>query len=135
MEKHIKLVAIFNIVYRSILMLGSIVLFILAALFGRIMEFVERSGDVRPDEIPNEILGIVPVILVVIGVILAVISIIAIIGSVGFMKRQEWGRVTLLVVSVFNLMHIPIGTALGVYTLWVILNDEIVRIYNPLPPA
>lgn len=135
MEKHIKLVAVLNIVYRSILIVGSIVLFILAAVFGRIMDFVQRSGDLRADEIPREILDIVPVILVVIAAIIIVISIIAIIGSIGLMRKQEWGRITLLVVSVFNLMHVPLGTALGIYTLWVILNDEIVRIYNPLPPA
>lgn len=132
MEKHIKLVAVLNIVYRSILIVGSIALFIIAAVFGRIMDFVERNGDLRADDVPRELLDIVPIILVVIGVILAVISIIAIIGSVGLMRKQEWGRITLIVVSVFNLMHIPVGTALGVYTLWVILNEEIVRMFNPL---
>lgn len=134
MEKHIKLVAVLNIVYRCILTIGSIVLFILAALFGRIMDFFGRRGDLRAEDIPREIFDIVPIIMVVVGVIIAIVSVVAIVGSIGMMKRKEWGRIVLIVVSFFNLMHVPLGTALGVYTLWVLFNDEIVRIYNPLPP-
>ncbi len=133
MEKHIKLVAVLNIVYRCTIIIGSIVLFILAALFGRLMEFLERTGDLRADEVPRELLDIVPILLVVIGAIIALVSVVAIIGSLGVMKRQEWGRITLIVVSFFNLLHVPLGTALGVYTLWVLFNDEIVKIFNPVP--
>ena len=133
MEKHIKLVAVLNIVYRCLIILGSIVLFILAAVFGRIMDFVERRGELHADDIPREILDIVPFILVVIGAIMIVVSIVAIIGAVGVMRRKEWGRIVLIVVSFFNLMHVPLGTVLGVYSLWVLFNDEIVRIFNPLP--
>lgn len=133
MEKHIKLVAILNIVYRCVIGLVSIVLFILAAVFGRIMDFVERRGELHADEVPREILDIVPIILVVVGAIMIVVSIIAIIGSIGVMRRQEWGRITLIVVSFFNLMHVPLGTVLGAFSLWVLMNDEIVHIFNPEP--
>jgi hypothetical protein len=133
MEKHIKLVAILNIVYRGFITIGSIVLFILAAVFGRIMEFLERRGELHPSDFPSEILDIIPVIFVVIGIVMLLISLVAVIGSIGVLKRQEWGRITLLVVSFFNLIHVPLGTVLGVYSLWVLLNDEIIRIFNPVP--
>lgn len=132
MEKHIKLVAILNIVYRSFVIVGSIVLFVLAAVFGRIMDFLERKGDLRADEVPREILDVLPFVFVVIGIVIALVSVVGIIGSVGLLKRQEWGRIMVLVVSFFNLMHVPLGTALGVYSIWVLLNDEIVHIFNPL---
>lgn len=131
MEKHIKLVAVLNIAYRCLLILGSIVLFVIAALFNRLMDFIERSGDLHGGEIPREVVDIVPIILVIAGAIMLIISIIGIIGALGLMKKQEWGRIVLIVVSVFNLMHIPIGTALGIYTLWVLLNEDIVRVFNP----
>jgi hypothetical protein len=133
MEKHIKLVAVLNIVYRSIIIIGSVVLFVLAALFGRLMDFLERTGDLHAEEVPRELLDFLPILFVVIGALIAVVSIVAIIGSIGVLKRQEWGRITLIVVSFFNLLHVPLGTALGVYTLWVLFNDEIVRIFNPVP--
>ena len=133
MEKHIKLVAVLNIVYRSTTIIGSIVLFILAALFGRLMDFLERTGDLHADEVPRELLDILPIMFVVIGAIIAVVSVVAIIGAIGVLKRQEWGRITLIVISFFNLLHVPLGTALGVYTLWALFNDEIVHAFNPVP--
>jgi hypothetical protein len=47
------------------------------------------------------------------------------------MKKKEWGRITMLVISFFNLIHIPLGTVLGVYSIWVLLNDETIRLFNP----
>ena len=34
--------------------------------------------------------------------------------------RQPWGRVLAIVFSIFALFHFPLGTALGIYTLWVL---------------
>lgn len=133
MEKHIKLVGVLNIVYRSVAIIGSMVLFLLAGLFGRIMDYLERRGELHMEDVPREILDFVPIILVAIGIVIVVVSIAGIIGAVGVMKRKEWGRIVLIVVSFFNLMHVPLGTVLGVYTLWVLFNDEIVRIFNPGP--
>jgi len=133
MEKHIKMVAILNIVYRSFTIIIAVVLFLLSAVFGQLVDFFERRADLRPDDIPRELLDIVPVVLIVIGAIVLVVSIVAIIGSVGVMRRQEWARIVLIIVSFFNLIRVPLGTALGVYTLWVLLNDEIVRLFNPVP--
>jgi hypothetical protein len=36
------------------------------------------------------------------------------------LTRQPWGRVLAIVFSIFALIHFPLGTALGVYSLWVL---------------
>ncbi len=133
MEKHIKLVVVLNIVFRSFMLLGAVALFFVAALFGYIMDFLERKGELSADDVPRELLDLVPALLIIIGILMALVSIAAIVGSLGLMKKKEWGRITVIVVSFVNLIHVPLGTALGVYSLWVLLNDEIVRLYNPLP--
>jgi hypothetical protein len=130
MQKHVKLVAILNIVYRGTMIIGAFVLFLLAGLFGRIMEFLERRGELHAEDFPREILEVVPFIFVIIGIILFVFSVAAIIGAIGLLKGKEWGRITVIVISFFNLIHIPLGTALGVYSLWVLLNDEIVQLFS-----
>lgn len=38
----------------------------------------------------------------------------------GLQTRQPWGRILAIVFAIFALIHIPFGTALGVYTLWVL---------------
>ena len=39
----------------------------------------------------------------------------------GLLNREPWGRVLALVLGFLALIHVPFGTALGVYTLWVLL--------------
>jgi hypothetical protein len=60
-----------------------------------------------------------------------IVSVAGIIGGVGVLHHREWGRILLLVVSFFNLLRIPLGTMLGVYTLWVLMNDETIALFSP----
>ena len=130
MEKHITLVGILNIVYRSMAIIGALVLFALAFGFGYLMEFISRFDHNEMHEIPSEVLNIVPIILTFVGVLIMIFSIAGIIGAVGVLKKKEWGRITLLVLSFFSL---PLGTILGVYSIWVLLNDETIRLFHPVP--
>ena len=41
----------------------------------------------------------------------------------GLLKMQTWGRMFALVMAFLNLLNFPFGTALGVYTLFVLLPD------------
>jgi hypothetical protein len=36
------------------------------------------------------------------------------------LTRQPWGRTLAIVVAILSLIKIPVGTALGIYTLWVL---------------
>ncbi|MGA7156036.1 MAG: hypothetical protein WBY53_04275 [Acidobacteriaceae bacterium] len=36
------------------------------------------------------------------------------------LTRQPWGRVLGIIFGILALVHIPLGTALGIYTLWVL---------------
>jgi hypothetical protein len=65
------------------------------------------------------------------GGIIAFFSVPEIIAGIGLIKRKEWGRILALVVSFFNLIWFPLGTALGVYSIIILLNDESVQIFNP----
>ena len=55
---------------------------------------------------------------------IAVISVLMGAGSViagcGLLSRQSWGRTIAIVMGVISLIKIPFGTALGIYTLWVL---------------
>lgn len=135
MEKHITLVGVLNIVYRSVAVLGGLIILAIAAGFGRLMEMLMREGFIQPYEVPAGLLEIVPAILAVIGVIMIAVSVVAIVGAAGVLKRKSWGRILLLVVSFFNLARIPLGTILGAYSLWVLMNDEAIRYFKPSPPA
>jgi hypothetical protein len=47
------------------------------------------------------------------------------VAGLGLLNRQPWARLVAIVVAVISLFfHIPFGTALGVYTLWVLLPSH-----------
>jgi hypothetical protein len=47
------------------------------------------------------------------------------IGGIGLLKYRQWARITLLVVGFINLLIVPFGTILGIYTIWVLMNIEV----------
>jgi zinc-ribbon domain len=46
---------------------------------------------------------------------------LALIAGYGLLQRRPWGRVLAIVVAVLTLFKVPFGTALGIYTLWVLV--------------
>jgi hypothetical protein len=42
----------------------------------------------------------------------------------GLMDRQPWARTLTIVLGAVSLIDLPFGTALGIYTLWVLLPAQ-----------
>ena len=55
---------------------------------------------------------------------LLILSAPSIIGGWGLIKGKSWSRVLMIVISALHLLSFPIGTALGIYGLWVLLNEQ-----------
>ncbi len=73
-----------------------------------------------PSFLPHLLGGLVPVIE------FSSISLGAIGVSVGWglLARQPWARVVAMIFGIVSLIKIPFGTALGIYTLWVLGSGE-----------
>jgi zinc-ribbon domain len=57
----------------------------------------------------------------VVGGFLMLKGVLGLIAGWGLLDRQSWARMLVLILSFFSLFHPPLGTALGIYTLWVLL--------------
>jgi hypothetical protein len=55
------------------------------------------------------------------GGLLLVGAVLGLIAGWGLLERQPWARMLALVLGCFSLLDMPFGTALGIYTLWVLL--------------
>ena len=111
LEKHVKILGWIHIV--------SGALFLLFGLgMGAFMLF---SGVLTNDE---EALAIFAIIAVFITGLLTVIGLPGIIGGIGLLKRKNWGRILTIIVGLLNITNIPIGTAIGAYTAYVLLQDS-----------
>jgi hypothetical protein len=53
----------------------------------------------------------------------------------GLLQREGWARMLAIVIGILNLFDPPFGTAIGIYTLWVLLPAESEREYRQLPRA
>jgi hypothetical protein len=129
------LAGIFNIVYRSLLLLMSFVLFGVAMFFDWLLGILQRVRAFDFEEVPVEVFDLVWGILIIVAVLMAVVSIAGIIGGAAVLKRKEWGRILLLIVSFLNLWRIPLGTLLGAYTIWVLFNDEAIKLFQTAAPT
>jgi hypothetical protein len=70
------------------------------------------------------------------GGLLAIRTVLGVVTGVGLMNYQPWARSLSLVLGCLGLFDLPLGTALGIYTLWVMLSDgadaEYRRLCRPL---
>ncbi len=62
-------------------------------------------------------------------------ALLAIVTGIGLLQRQSWARPLAIVMSFFEMLHIPLGTALGIYTLVVLLPSEASEEYEELAKA
>lgn len=111
MRDHVRILGWCFIVYSAIIVLvgmgiGSIVLF---------------GGAISGD---REALFITGAVGAAIACFLILISLPGMFAGIGLLKMQPWGRIVAIIVGVLHILSFPLGTALGIYTLWVLLNAE-----------
>jgi hypothetical protein len=111
MEKHITVVAVLW------LALGGFGLLIALIAFVAIVGGGALSGDM-------EAIAITGTVGTAIAGLLVVLSVPAVIAGIGLLKKAEWARILTLVLAFLNLINIPFGTALGIYSIWVLLNAQ-----------
>lgn len=70
-----------------------------------------------------------------VGGFLAFFGLIHILLAWGLFERQPWARMLGLIVGILALLRPPLGTALGIYTLWVLLPQHAGQEYERLSRA
>ena len=124
MEKHVTFVGALQIGYNSFGILAAMAVFLFVVGGGLV------GGLISDEEI------VIPITFFVgttISLWLVVMSVPGIIGGVGVLRRQSWARYLVLVLSIFDLFSIPIGTAIGAYSIWVLLREETAGLFGSAP--
>jgi hypothetical protein len=114
MEQHVKILGVLYIVIGGLGVAAALIVF---GIFGGIAGMA-RAGE-HPEAVPFLVLlgGFVMI------VVLAV-SAPSIIAGIGLLYFKSWARVLTIILSVIHLFSVPLGTALGIYGLWVLLQRE-----------
>jgi hypothetical protein len=141
MRDNLRLLGILNIVWSSIsIAIGLIILLV----FGGMAGFVAAAGLNSGDSSQSGSLVVAPfmaIIGVFIVLVICLVSLPALIAGIGLVRFKPWSRVLGIVISLLHLFSFPIGTALGVYGLWVLFQPEARQVLEtggpgfPLPPV
>ena len=109
---HVRLLGIFWIIIGALFALGALFLLAGGTMAGAFMH--------QPD-MPPEARVMMPMIMWGMGIFVAILTAISFLAGYGLLKRRPWARVLAIVLGFLALLHIPLGTALGIYTLIVLL--------------
>jgi len=120
MEKHVTVLGILYIAFSALMLLLAVIVFAAVVGGGLI------SGD-------TEAMAITAVVGPAVAAFFVLLSAPGLIGGIYLLKHRPWARILVLVLGFLNLIEIPIGTALGIYTIWVLLKDETADLFSPSP--
>lgn len=127
METHVKIIALLHIILGSMGIVGALVLLL---IFGGIAGVVGLShGD------PDAALA-VPLLGGIGGILFLLVlafSLPSVIGGIGLLRFAGWARVFTIVLSAIDLIHIPFGTALGIYGIWALTKPETQALFERRP--
>lgn len=102
----------------GILWLASAAIHLIPGLF--MMVFFDRRHGVLPPDVPP----FLPGLLSMVGLFLIGGAVLGLLAGWGLLDRQPWARTLAIVLACFSLLNPPLGTALGIYTLWVLLPAQ-----------
>lgn len=111
MEQHITLLGWLHIALNVLLLLIAAFMFFIMVGVGF------ASGD-------PEAAFVLPIVGTAVGGFMLVLGLPGIITGIGLLKRKPWARIAAAVLGILNLMNFPLGTVVGVYTLWILLQTE-----------
>jgi len=64
------------------------------------------------------------------ALILIFFSSLGIIGGVGLFSYRPWARILVMIVSAMNCLNVPVGTAKGIYSIWVLMQPETIELFE-----
>jgi hypothetical protein len=125
---HIRLVGILWMAYSSLhVVIGLAAIVVAQTIFGNTIHI--QNGP------PPEITVWLRPLITVVGWLILTKAAAGFLAGWGLLQREGWARTVALVVGFIALLNVPIGTALGVYTLWVLLPSRSDEEYQALAQA
>ena len=111
-QEHIRLLAILWLALSALNAVGAVILYVLSnTLF---VHLPEMSGNPMATGWLRPFLGIL-------AMLIAVKAAVGFLAGWGLLQREPWARILVIVLAFLALFNVPFGTALGIYTLWVLL--------------
>jgi hypothetical protein len=111
--EHIRLLGIFWLALSALSALaGGGLLIVANTVFGHLHDFG------APSNVPS---GFLRALTGTLGILVLAKSAAGFLAGWGLLQRLPWARMLTIVLAFLSLFNVPFGTALGIYSLWVLL--------------
>jgi hypothetical protein len=118
LDGHKKILGILYIISSS---LTLVALLLLNALLSLVFSFAFNEIDPDEQKVVDFVMAIVsylPAVLILFFVLPTLIA------GIGLLAKQSWAMILSLIVGCLKLFSFPIGTAMGVYAIWIFAEDQ-----------
>lgn len=117
MKNHVKTVAIIQIIRSSLWILASAALII---VFGFLLGTV---NDPTAETVFR-------ILIITLPGFFGLFSILGLVSGIGLLSHKNWARIITIITTGMGCLSIPIGTLVGVYSIWVLMQDETIKLFN-----
>ena len=122
LQLHVPVLGWLLIVEHAIFLLVGIFVFVLLTGIGF------ASGE-------REAMTVLTIVGTGVGLLLVVIGIPGLVAGFGLLAIKSWARILAIVVAILGLTNVPIGTLIGIYALWVLMQDAATEYFAPQASA
>jgi hypothetical protein len=127
LEGHIKVMGVLWLAYSALRVLAGMMVLAFSHFIVPII-----ANAMPPDASPFPVANFLQAIYGFVFVYCVITGILGAIAGYGLLQRQSWGRTMALVMAFISLFSLPFGTAMGVYTLIVLLPADASENYDRL---
>ena len=126
LDGHKKVLGILYVISAMLTILGMIML---NAILSLVFSFAFNEADAdeqRVMEFVSAIVQYVPIFIILF------FSIPTLIAGIGLLTRQTWAMIFALIMGCLKLFNFPIGTAIGIYAIWIYAEDQKITSARPV---
>jgi hypothetical protein len=125
MPSHVDFLGVLFIVWGLLTTLIGVSTLALGAAAVALIASASRDGDTS-----GFAAGLTAVVFTTLAIIAIVWGTAHVVVGVPLRRRRAWARMLALMLGSVDLLLLPYGTALGVYALWVLLNEKGKELFN-----
>ena len=126
LDGHKKVLGILYVISAMLTILGMIMM---NAILSLVFSFAFNGADADEQKVMEFVSAIVQYVPIFVIVFFSIPTLIA---GIGLLTRQTWAMIFALIMGCLKLFNFPIGTAIGIYAIWIYAEDQ--RL-NSAPPA
>lgn len=119
-QLHVTILGWLHLIFHALLLILGIFIFI----------FLPSIGALTGDQQAMMILGVVGT---GVGALIVILALPGLVAGWSLLAHKPWGRYLAIVVGIFSLINVPIGTLVGAYTIWVLIQQAATDYFTPAP--